>query len=300
MLKREPAMKLTENLKDTSYTLLKHMLKDMQRVAVAYSGGVDSTLLLHAASEALGDAVIAITALSATTPRQEYRDAVAFAQNAGIRHIAVETHELSIPEFIQNPPDRCYICKKHRYVALITEAYQQGYAIIADGENLDDANDYRPGSRAARELGVYSPLRDAGFTKKHIRRVSEMLGLHTWNKPALACLASRIPFHSPITSEKLMQIDAAETFLRGLGLSGQIRVRHFGDTARIEVDVADIVQMTGADIRNRTVRFFKEHGFTHVLLDMEGYQMGKLNPLSSRNKDEYVKKPDDCSATICG
>ena len=110
-----------------------------------------------------------------------------------------------------------------------------------------------------------------------------MLGLHTWNKPALACLASRIPFHSPITSEKLMQIDAAETFLRGLGLSGQIRVRHFGDTARIEVDVADIVQMTGADIRNRTVRFFKEHGFTHVLLDMEGYQMGKLNPLSSRN-----------------
>ena len=261
------------------YAGLKEILWEMGRVAIAYSGGVDSALLLRVASDVLKDAVIAITARSDTTPQGESADAVTYARQIGVRHIVVETHEMRIPEFVQNPPDRCYICKKYRYEALMTIASQHGFTVIADGENADDGKDYRPGSLAARELGVRSPLSEAGLTKDRVRALSKTLGLSTWNKPALACLASRIPYFNPITPEKLRQIDEAEAFIRGLGSIAQVRVRHFGDTARIEMDLNGMTRMMAPSIREQVISFLKQLGFVHVLLDLEGYRMGKLNPI---------------------
>ena len=267
-----------DQLQNCDYADLKEILRKMGRVAIAYSGGVDSALLLRVAADVLQDAVIAITARSDTTPREELEDAVRFAHQIGVRHIVVETHEMRIPEFVQNPPDRCYICKKYRYDALTAIAGQHGVTIIADGENADDGEDYRPGSLAARELGVRSPLSEAGLTKDRVRALSKTLGLSTWNKPALACLASRIPYSSPITPEKLRQIDEAEAFIHSLGNIAQVRVRHFGDTARIEVDVAAMTRLMEPAVREQTISFFRRLGFVHVLLDLEGYRMGNLNP----------------------
>jgi pyridinium-3,5-biscarboxylic acid mononucleotide sulfurtransferase len=266
------------------YVGLKEILGGMGRVAIAYSGGVDSALLLRVAADVLKDSVIAITARSDTTPQGEFADAVTFARKIGVRHIVVETHEMRIPEFVQNPPDRCYICKKHRYEALKRIASQHGFSVIADGENADDGKDYRPGSLAARELGVRSPLNEAGLTKERIRNLSKMIGLSTWNKAALACLASRIPYFSPVTPEKLRQIDEAETFIRGLGSISQVRVRHFGDTARIEMDLNGITRMMLPAVREQVISFLKQLGFVHVLLDLEGYRMGSLNPIRKRFK----------------
>ena len=268
-----------DQLQNSDYVGLKEILKKMGRVAIAYSGGVDSTLVLQVAADVLKDAVIALTARSETTPQGEYADAVTFARQIGVRHIVVETHEMRIPEFVQNSPDRCYICKKYRYEALMTIAGQHGVTVIADGENADDGKDYRPGSLAARELGVRSPLSEAGLTKDRVRALSKKLGLSTWNKPALACLASRIPYFSTLTPEKLRQIDEAETFVRGLGSIAQVRVRHFGDTARIEIDVAAMTRLMETAVREQTISFFRRLGFVHVLLDLEGYRMGNLNPI---------------------
>jgi pyridinium-3,5-biscarboxylic acid mononucleotide sulfurtransferase len=267
-----------DQLQNSDYVGLKKILKKMGKVAISYSGGVDSTLVLRVAADVLKDSVIALTARSDTTPQEEYADAVTFSRQIGVRHIVVETHEMLIPEFVQNPPDRCYICKKHRFEALMTIASQHGFTTIADGENADDGKDYRPGSLAARELGVRSPLCEAGLTKDRVRNLSKMLGLSTWNKPALACLASRIPYFSPITPEKLRQIDEAETFIRGLGSITQVRVRHFGDTARIEMDLNGMTRMMTRSLREQLISFLKQLGFVHVLLDLEGYKMGNLNP----------------------
>jgi len=268
-----------DQLQNSDYAGLKKILKKMGKVAIAYSGGVDSTLVLRIAADVLKDSVIAITARSDTTPRGEFSDAVTFARQIEVRHIVVETHEMRIPEFIQNPPDRCYICKKFRYEALMTIAGQHGFSVIADGENADDGMDYRPGSLAARELGVRSPLSEAGLTKDRVRALSKTLGLTTWNKPALACLASRIPYFSPVTPEKLRQIDEAEAFIRSLGSIAQVRVRHFGDTARIEMDLNAMTRMMIPSIREQVVSFLKQLGFVHVLLDLDGYKMGNLNPI---------------------
>ena len=259
------------------YAVLKELLNKMGRVAIAFSGGVDSTFLLRVAADMLKDSVIAITARSETTPQGELSDALEFTRHIGVRHIVVETHEMRIPEFVQNPPNRCYICKKYRYEALMAIAGQHGFTVIADGENADDGKDYRPGSLAARELGVRSPLSEAGLTKNRVRALSKTMGLSTWNKPSLACLASRIPYLSSLTPEKLRQVDEAETFIRSLENFTQVRVRHFGDTARIEVDLNTIIRIVAPSIREQVIEFLKQLGFAHVLLDMEGYQMGSLN-----------------------
>jgi uncharacterized protein len=259
------------------YQKLATVLKRMGSVVVAFSGGTDSTLLLKVCKKVLKDKVLAVTILSDTTSRYEYEDALRLAEKLNVAHLSIKSHELELTDFISNPPDKCYICKKHRFKNLISLAEEKGIPFIVDGENADDQRDFRPGSRAAKELGVRSPLKEANLSKKEIRQLSKRLGLETWNKPSAACLASRIPYHIPITSQKLKQVDDGEHFLKHLGLSGQIRVRHHGDVARLEVDFKEVVKLADEMIRNRIVKYFKSLGFKYITLDLEGYSMGSLN-----------------------
>ena len=260
------------------YQNLQKLLKDMGRVMIAYSGGVDSTLLLKAAKDALGENVVAVTALSATTPEIERRDAVRLARSIGVAHILLESNELKMADFTKNPLDKCYICKNHRFGALIDLARKKNIDHVLDGANLDDHKDFRPGMQATRELGVRSPLSEVRLTKAEIRRISKKLRLPTWDKPSLACLASRIPYGQPITAEKLKQVDAAENYIRKLGLSKAVRVRHEGDTARIELAAQDIAKAVVPEVRKRLIAYFKKLGFKHIALDLSGYRMGSLNP----------------------
>ncbi len=260
------------------YNKLKTLLLDLRKILVAFSGGVDSTFLLRTARDLLGnDNVLAVTAVSATTSRQEQRDARKYADIFGVEHLMIKTNELDIPEFVQNPPDKCYLCKKHRFGSLVKIAREKGFDVVADGENADDYLDFRPGTLAAKELGIRSPLREAGLTKQEIRQLSKEFGLPSWNKPSYACLASRIPYHEIITEEKLNQVDKGEEFLRDLGFLPQLRVRHHGNTVRIELDEKDIGKMVQDDIRDGIVKYFKSLGFAYVTIDLEGYSMGSLN-----------------------
>lgn len=264
----------------TKYQHLQNLLEEMKRVLIAFSGGVDSTLLLKVAKDTLGELVLAVTAVSETTPRHERLDAKRLARELEAAHLMVDTHEMQKPEFVKNPENKCYICKKYRFGKLIELAKKKDYRYVLDGGNLDDHSDYRPGIKATRELGVLSPLASAGFSKRDVRQLSKQLNLPTWNKPSYACLASRIPYHSQITAEKLKQVDNGEDFLRELGFSGQIRVRHHKNLARLEIDSQDLPRIIQPVLRSKIIEHFRGLGFTYVALDLEGYSMGSLNRLA--------------------
>jgi uncharacterized protein len=251
-------------------------LKSKGSVAVAFSGGVDSSFLLKCAAEALGDKVLAVTACSSTYPERELHEATEFAKQYGIRHEIIVSEELDIERFRDNPPDRCYICKNELFTKIIAIAKANGIEYVAEGSNCDDMGDYRPGLIAVKELGVLSPLREAGLNKEEIRQLSKQMGLKTWDKQSFACLSSRIPYGERIDREKLAMIGQAEQFLLDLGFR-QLRVRHHGTIARIELSPDEMPRVFTEGLASKIDGKLKSLGFTYVALDLKGYRTGSMN-----------------------
>ena len=254
---------------------LRAILADIGGCVIGFSGGVDSTLLFAVASEVLGDRALAVTATSKTYPERELNEARELAGRIGGRHLVIVSEELDIPEFRDNPRNRCYYCKKELFGKLRAIADREGLGYVLDGTNVDDAGDHRPGRTAAAELQVRSPLEEAGFTKQDIRDHSRELGLSTWDKPAFACLSSRFPYGTAITPERVAQVGLAEESLRELGFR-TLRVRYHGAVARIELGDQEFERASGM-LRDEVVRLVKAAGFTYVALDLQGYRTGAMN-----------------------
>lgn len=253
---------------------LREILRSYGSVAVAFSSGVDSTFLLYVAHEVLGDRAIAVTSVTSVFPRREKNEASEFCSKHGIRQIVVEFDELDIPGFAENPTDRCYLCKTALFTKMREVCREEGISNIAEGSNIDDNGDYRPGLRAIAELGVLSPLREAGLNKSEIRELSHEMGLPTWDKPSYACLASRFPYHNKIDRKKLAMVEKAEDFMINIGLR-QVRVRIHDNVARIEVPVEcfdTVIQK-----REEITGALRDIGFMYVSLDLGGYKTGSLN-----------------------
>jgi uncharacterized protein len=277
---------------------LKKTLAGMKSVLVAYSGGVDSSLLLGVAKDVLGDEVLAVTVDSLIYPSQEIRQAKALAAHLKARHQIIKSNGLADPRFANNPKDRCYWCKRQLFAKLRDIARKNRLRYVLDGENFDDLNDFRPGSRAAKELGIRSPLKEARLRKQDIRCLSRRLGLPTWDKPSLACLATRFPYGMKITRGNLSRVDKAEGFLRNLGIT-QVRVRQYNQTdrpvtnrrknsgicngARIEVLKDEIAKLLQHKTREKIVSEFKKLGYTYVTVDLAGYITGSMNPNLNRD-----------------
>lgn len=261
---------------ESKYRNLLNTLKGYPSLAVAFSGGVDSTFLLQCAHDALGDLVTAFTAKSCSFPERELNEARQFCASKGIRHVVLESEELDIPGFRDNPKNRCYLCKHELFEKIIAACRPEGVTHVAEGSNSDDDGDYRPGLMAVAELGVLSPLRQAGLCKEEIRLLSRRLGLPTWNKQSFACLSSRFVYGEKITPDRLGMIDRAEQLLLDLGFH-QVRVRIHGQIARIEVLPDEIAKVAAPEMRGTISDAFRKLGFSFVTLDLNGYQTGSMN-----------------------
>lgn len=273
-------------LLDEKLELLKDIIRKKGSAAVAFSGGVDSTFLIKVAKEVLGDKLIAVTATSSTYPERELNEAIKYAKDFGVKHIIISSEELDIEGFASNPKNRCYYCKKELFTKVKEVALENGVEYVFDGSNLDDNGDYRPGMQAAKELLVVSPLKEAGLTKKDIRDLSKEYGLATWNKPAFACLSSRFPYGNKITLPKLKMIDKAEQFLLDMGIK-QVRVRHHGEIARIEVAPEEREKFFNIEFMDKISSKFKEIGFIYTTLDIAGYRTGSMNEVLK--EEEKIK-----------
>lgn len=277
---------MEEGLLQEKYESLQQNLREAGSAAIAFSSGVDSTFLLKVAHDVLGDRAVAVTLCSAAIPVREAAEAAAFCRKEGIRHIVCEVNADEIPGFRENPANRCYLCKKALFSRLQQVAAEEGLACVAEGSNMDDLGDYRPGMQAIRELGIASPLQKAGLYKSEIRELSRQLALPTWKKKSFACLATRFPYGEPITSEGLTRVDRAEEFLFRLGFE-QFRVRMHGRMARIELLPEDIGRAAAEPFRTELVTYFESIGFQYVSLDLKGYRTGSMNEtLSQKEKGQ--------------
>ncbi|HCC34763.1 MAG TPA: ATP-dependent sacrificial sulfur transferase LarE [Ruminococcaceae bacterium] len=268
---------------EEKYKRLKQYLCELDSVAIAFSGGVDSTFLLKTAREVLGSRVIAVTARSCSFPERELKEDADFCKKEGICHFICDSEELDIEGFSQNPLNRCYLCKNELFTKIWTVARKQGIKNVVEGSNIDDNGDYRPGLIAMREQDVKSPLRFAGLSKQEIRKLSKEIGLSTWNKQSFACLSSRFPYGESITAERLSMIDQAEQFLLDMGFQ-QVRVRYHGNLARIETDPDGFRLLNTLALREKIYTTFKQIGFAYVALDLLGYRTGSMNETINQNQ----------------
>jgi uncharacterized protein len=259
---------------------LRAVLRSYESVVVAFSAGADSTLVAKVAADELGDRALAVTSASESLAERELQEALLYAESLGINHRVIYTNELSNPNYLANPNDRCYYCKTELYDHLVELAQQEGYRAVANGLNLDDLGDYRPGLQAAKEHEVRAPLQDASLTKPDVRAISKLLGVPTWDKPAMACLSSRVPYGEAITPDKLRQIDRAEQVLKDLGYR-QLRVRHHGQVARIELPTEILAEFVAQHAAIATEKL-KALGFQYVTLDLQGFRSGSMNEVLSK------------------